>query len=184
MQECLDRNHHVSLLAMARLAARLTFEMYFPASVSWSLISTLSIWSALISLRSKASMRLISTELSLRVVRVTCGWWPSLQCGCTPQLLLSRRRWVWVLWSQEGGRGEQQVICFGWLRLSWGLWWWFCWSLRNLGLWFLDGCWGTVGSSEGEFDLLLFGWEAKGGLKHHILSSGVEESVDNHRSFQ
>jgi hypothetical protein len=40
--------------------------MYFPQRVSWSLSSTLSIWSALISFFSSASIRLISTELSLR----------------------------------------------------------------------------------------------------------------------
>ena len=161
--------NQVSLLAIARLAARRTFEMYFPARVSWSLTSTLSIWSARMSLRSNASMRLISTELSLRCEWVTCEWWPSLQCGCTTRLLPSRRRWVWVWWSREAARGEQQATCFGWLRLSWGLWWWFWRSRRSLGRWFLDGSVGTVGCSEGEFDLFLFGWEAEGGLHHQLL---------------
>jgi hypothetical protein len=35
--------YHINLLAMALLAALLTLAMYFPASVSWSFISTLSI---------------------------------------------------------------------------------------------------------------------------------------------
>lgn len=74
---------HISLLEMALLAAFLTFAIYFPDNVSWSLTSTLSIWSALIYFFSIASIKLISIELSLNNVIETYERLPILQYGCT-----------------------------------------------------------------------------------------------------
>lgn len=62
-------DHWRALLAKVLLTIFLDFEMYFPAKLSASLMSTLSIWSGLTSFLSAISIKLISHVLSLRLLQ-------------------------------------------------------------------------------------------------------------------
>ena len=62
-------HHWRALLAKVLLTIFLAFDTYFPVRLSASLMSTLSIWSGLISFFSATSIKLISHVLSLKLVR-------------------------------------------------------------------------------------------------------------------